>query len=175
MATTFRTLINRTGVIYNALKTQIFYAKDYNDHSVAINSLENGFALMPPLQVAIITVSSAEILDLYNTPKVLVNHNESSEIVEIVSAFAFLDYNSSIYDKAVDLYISYNTLTSVPLFSCENILAESADTFKAFHYYPTSHANMINGNSVVLNSLVQNPNSGNSDVYIYLLYRKLTF
>ena len=41
MATTFRTLVNKTGAVYDALKTKVFFAKDYNDHSVAINNLEN--------------------------------------------------------------------------------------------------------------------------------------
>ena len=44
MATSFRTLVNKTGAIYDALKTKIFFAEDYNAHSEAINALENSSA-----------------------------------------------------------------------------------------------------------------------------------
>jgi hypothetical protein len=44
---TFRTMVNRVGVVYDALKTKVIYAEDLNKHSEEINAIETTLGVNP--------------------------------------------------------------------------------------------------------------------------------
>ena len=44
---TFRTMVNRVGVLYDALKTKVIYAEDLNKHSQEIAAIETELGVNP--------------------------------------------------------------------------------------------------------------------------------
>lgn len=171
MATSFRTLVNRLGISYDALKTRVFFAEDYNAHSTAINKIEDDLAYFPPLENKVVSISSSELLDLYDNPIVLIAGENTGKLVEVVSAVAYLVFNSVQYTHFFDLQIGYKNLISSPFYTCGDILGSVGDSYRKFIDYSITPPTMLLDNDIVLTTPSASPKDGDSDLKIFLIYR----
>ncbi len=77
------------------------------------------------VKVAKVTLTSAQVQALVGTPVRLVDPPGAGMIISILSATAYIDYNSVAYTTGADIILQYGT-ADVVLF--DGILALTADT-----------------------------------------------
>lgn len=171
------TTLQSTDIIH-INRNNIDYKIAYSDLLAKINS-DSQF-----LSVAI-PITTAEILALDTTPKQLVAAPGAGYALEAVSAFAKIVYAGTPYATVVDLHI-YTDTSNVPQLSMvtgtsNTILESTVSRMVAFYVdasvnYPLSATQtmIIENKALMISPLAGlNPTAGNSDITIYLNYRKV--
>ena len=79
-----------------------------------------------------VKLTSAEILDLYNTPKLLVAAPGTGKIIELLSAVFFLDYGTATYAAGGNLTIQTVTDNAAltPAISAADLINQAADHYR---------------------------------------------
>ena len=118
-----------------------------------------------------VTISSAEILQLYNPPKTLIAAPDRGKAIDLLSCILFLDFNTLAYangGNALKLMFDTNEIGSI---STAFLTGYGANTYKV--YQPSYH--FFNKNlALKLFEDVANPTSGNSSIDVHLLYKIIT-
>jgi len=122
-----------------------------------------------------VTVSSAELLASFTTPKTLIAAPGAGYYIQIISCEMFLDYNSAAYvdggggGVTIDYVNSLSTLTGI--FS----ISSTSDTMSFLDVASGQRAlTNVENKPVILYSPTSNPTTGNSPLYVYLTYRIVT-
>ncbi len=118
------------------------------------------------VKVAKVTLTSTQVQNLVGTPIRLVDPPGAGMIISILSATAYIDYNSVAYTTGADIILQYGT-ADVVLF--DGILALTADTVMV-----ASQAGSVAVGSAV-NAAVDVtadgiPGAGNSPVTVSVVY-----
>ena len=117
-----------------------------------------------------VTLTPSQILNLYSNPQVLVPTPGSNKGIQVVSAAAFLDYNSTPYStSAQDIQIiSRNSLNKQGATKAGDLLTSTQDTIIIFDL----GVGGVGINEDLLVSLNNsNPTSGDSSIRIFLSYK----
>lgn len=122
------------------------------------------------IQTVKVTLSSAEVLALNSSPKVLIAAPGAGKVIQIINAYLYLDYNSTTYLVATDLNISCNGYV---LGTSSGFLTNASDGFGSIT------PNSANTNTDQVNKSLDlttsvDPTTGNSPVYVYVTYRIIT-
>ena len=118
------------------------------------------------VRVAKVSLTSADVLDLVSTPVTVVDAPGTGRTISILSATAYLDYNSAAYTTGADLLLEYGTATVVTF---DGILALTADTVMVAS--PAgSVASGAATNAAVVVTADDVPADGDSPLSIYVVY-----
>lgn len=153
-----------------------FYVAKLNEETTATVLLTGPSQAAAPDVVTstVVTVSSAELLALFTTPKTLVAAPGAGLAIVPVDASLFLDYGSTPYDGVAageDLAFKYTDASGGQLASVETdgFLTLSADAHREVIFTgtvtPTANA------ALVLHMLVGNIATGNSPLKVRVRYR----
>jgi hypothetical protein len=123
-----------------------------------------------------VTISSAEILALNATPKVLVPAQGAGTIIDVISCEMFLDYNSVAYATNVNLFISYDAAGAQLHTTSVSIGAGGFDYYVKFNLNAQNAFNTaVRVNTPIVAYVdIGNPTAGNSTIFMYLTYRVIT-
>ena len=116
-----------------------------------------------------VTVSSAEILDLHNTPIELVASPGANKIIQILSAMAYVDFNSVIYVKK-NLELIYTGATRATFEWTNAVLSASGD-FGEYAKLATLPSAEVN--TAVQLSIDTATANGDSPITIYTTYKTI--
>ncbi len=121
-----------------------------------------------------VTLSSAEILQLFTTPKTLVAAQGSGKIINLISVTANLNYNSTTYGTNTDLQFAIGTGWG-GIITMTGFLGSSSNSIKISPITAVSGdpANISNRSLRVI-CPSGNPITGNSTVDIYVTYNVIT-
>lgn len=143
----------------------------------ALSAAASAASIANLVQEVSISITSANVLSLNTTPIELVASPGAGKYLEVVSATVYIEYNSSAYDTNIKLLIRssdadvaqfedssalISTITKSCKFIPNTIAATSAQTFLTEN----------KGLEVLVDS--GDPDNGDSDIKIKLLYRVVT-
>lgn len=128
------------------------------------------------LQEATITVSSAELLALYTTPKELIAAPGAGLALALHSAILFLDYNTTAYDGVAageDLNIRYTNGSGqlVATIETDPFLTSTADALRYVEPATTAAITPVANAALVLYLATGNIATGNSPLKVKVYYR----
>ncbi len=139
----------------------------------AVTELEAELQAMEDQQVEVIdvTISSAEMLALFTTQKVLVPAPGAGKCIIVESVYSTIDYNSAAYaiagsDTMNILYSGGSTVCQLT----EAYLEAAADARQAQRALTTAVTPLVN-TAVTAKMSTTNPTTGNSAVKIRVYYR----
>jgi len=123
-----------------------------------------------------VTISSAEILALYTTPKELVAAPGTNMVLQFVSAVAFLDFNATAYTTRGIVTVKTGTaLTAVSDPCAAAALVQQADDCYEEINKLSTEVELEPNESLVLTCDTGNPIAGDSPLRIKTMYRILDF
>lgn len=157
---------SKRGIEYGAsgyvTQAQSLADKEYVDDAVAAS-----------ISTATVSVSSAEILAINTTPKVIISAPGAGKFIQVISIMGSLDFVSSAYATNFQLEFRYNA-TSASLAAAAWNIAQTED--KIFRFQLNSNttgeanASIIN-QPVTLNESTGNPTTGDGTLKVYITYR----
>lgn len=123
-----------------------------------------------------ISVSSAEILNLFSSPKILIAAPGVGKFINVIAIMGYLQYNTTTYATNTQLNIRYNNL-SVPIPSTSWNIAQTESKIYRFTTQSTStgeaSATLLN-QPVTLAALSGNPTTGDGTIKVYITYQIIT-
>jgi len=121
-----------------------------------------------------ITITSAEILALYTTPKELVPAPGANKVLQFESAVGFLDFNTTAYATAGILTVkNYTTAVSDPC-DAADLVAQVDDCYLEINKLSTEVELVVN-KPLNLYCDTANPTAGDSPIRMKVMYRILDF
>lgn len=170
-----RTIENRNGVTYDSTKKKVLYAEDIqklNDEVVAIETyLETG-SVAGPVIVKKVSLTSAEILALFSSPKTLIPAVGSGKICNILKITARFNWNSVAYATNLNLKVC-SVATSLVHFYTTTLLGSTASKIVT-NWNLTIDAVSASNEGIYLAVATGNPTAGNSTMDIYITYQIIT-
>ena len=128
------------------------------------------------LKCASITIPSADVLQLNSTPQTIVPAQGAGTMIEFVSGFGHIDFNTTPYATNVKLEIK-NTTATIAQSEHSNFLNATIEKYDKFIPRQTaiaSNENMEVNQDLVVTVDIGNPTAGDSDITVYVLYRVIT-
>ena len=124
-----------------------------------------------------ITLTTAEILALFTTPKELVEAPGANKVIQFMGAVAFLDYNSVDYATYGVVTVKYTdgsgTAVSEPV--AADKLVQSSDDVVTEVAQLSADAELTQNAALVLAVDTGNPTAGDSPIRFKIFYRILDF
>lgn len=123
-----------------------------------------------------VSVSSAEILALTTTGKLLVAAPGAGYFIQVVSAAAYYDYGTAAYAQASDIYLNHLISSSAILSDALNINTVTYDIVKQFDIVDQSAGwalTSVENAGIYLWDAATNPTTGDGTLTIYITYRIL--
>lgn len=125
------------------------------------------------IKTSSLIIPSAEVLQLFTTPKILVPDPGVGKVIIPLSITFFMVFNSVPYDTNTSLTIYHDTLPIDIMFSTGFI--EALENFNAlFHFQktiPPSTKQLSSNKALMIGERNGNPLNGNSDITIITLYQ----
>lgn len=127
------------------------------------------------IRCASLTIASADVLQLNSTPQTIVAAQGSGTVIEVVSAFVKIDFNSAAYATNTDINVVCSGATQSQF--KDNVLAASVSTVRKL--LPTSglsatDTQLISNASLLVSVGTGDPTTGDSDIEVFVLYRVIT-
>lgn len=121
------------------------------------------------VQTKLVTVSTAEILALFTTPKELVPAPGAGKVLEFCGAVLFLDFNTVAYATAGILTVKCHT-TAVSDAVAAAALCNQADDCYEQMFPLTVETELVSNKPLNLYCDTANPTAGNSPIYVSISY-----
>lgn len=123
-----------------------------------------------------VTLSTGEILDLFDTPIELIPAPGANKMIQIISVSAKLDFNTTAYNAGTDeLRIEYNTGTSEAVNGIPNGFLEAISDSYSYTGLPNPIAGPFTNKSIVATTTSTDPITGDSTIDLIILYKIVTF
>ncbi len=121
-----------------------------------------------------ISISSAEILNIFTVPKELVAAPGAGKMINPIAILFVMDYNTTTYSAANSLKLAYDDGV-VPLTTHSGYLSQANDYTATFSLGTSinSISSYVNKN-YVLTATPGNPVTGNSPIILYVTYSIIT-
>jgi len=121
------------------------------------------------------TVTSAEILALNTTPKVLISGAGENTYVIVDEAVFFLDFTDTAYAGSAGLSVRYTDASGDALFNALPEVAFLEATADSIHMLKAIDCIPVSGAAVVLCADTADPTDGDSVIKWKIKYRVVTF
>jgi len=123
-----------------------------------------------------VTISSAEVLDIFTTPKVIVPAPGAGKFIHVVSIAGYLDYQGVVYTTNTALFFKYNNI-SLSINTASWNIAQTTD--KIFRFALTSNGTgetqaTLEDQPITLSEIAGNPAAGNSPLKVFIIYQIIT-
>ena len=118
------------------------------------------------------TLTSAQILALNSTPITVITAPRANEVIEIISAFAQLNYGTVAYATNTGLDLSYSGNPTTRIWNNTAILGDASDIMRRLDKSSGASAQIMReGEAIVANNITGNPTDGDGTVTVYVAYR----
>lgn len=124
-----------------------------------------------------VSLTSAEILAIYTTPKTLVAAPGVGKVLQFMGAVGFLDFNSAAYDNAGIFTVKYTDGSGTAVSDAVAAAAfcnQADDCYEEFAK-TTVETELTSNAALVLACDTDNPETGDSPIKIKIFYRVLDF
>ena len=120
-----------------------------------------------------VTLSSAEILALFTTPKTLVAAQGANTVIQLISVMANYNFNTTAYSTSTDLQFSIGNWAG--LVTISSILANTGNKIYTVLSSPTNgDPSGITNTALRVIAPSGNPITGNSTVDLYVTYKVIS-
>lgn len=170
-----RAIANRAGVVYDATKTKVFYAEDLNATNDEVVAIEEYLLNNPPVSSVVtdkVSVSSAEILALNTTPKVLVSAPGAGKYISILKITSQYNYGSVAY--ATNLLCQIRDTGSGDIHFVSGSIINGTANKIVTNWSANASKLVTENNTVDLNVNGGNPVNGDGTLDIYITYEIVT-
>jgi len=151
---------------------------DYADATTFLIANEDGVIKQASLEAlrstffcntlcASLVIPSSEVLQLNSTPQVIVSAQGAGTVIEVVSAFVKVDFNSAAYATNTDLQLM-TSKGSINLARNTGILLSTSSAIKSF---AVTEGDIIENADLEVTVRTGNPTAGDSDIEVFVLYR----
>lgn len=122
-----------------------------------------------------VTISSAEILNSNSSPKTLIAAPGAGKIIEVISANAFFDYNSTPYATNTNMFIGYGSAINVHS-TAITLIPGTADNFGKVILDVGGYAisTAYDNKALIIYTDSGNPTAGDSTMKVFITYRIIT-
>jgi len=121
------------------------------------------------VQTKLVTVTTAEILALYTTPKELVPAPGANKVLEFCGAVLFLDFNSAAYATYGILTVKQGTAAVSDAVAAAALCNQADDCYE--QCFPLAVETELTANSALnLYCDTGNPVTGDSPIYVSISY-----
>jgi hypothetical protein len=146
-----------------------------NSPKIAPNAVVSDDLAVSTVQYAEVEISSAEILALFTTPKVLVATPGAGKVLEFISLLLAYDYNTTAYTigAATDLQVKYTDAAGAAVSTTGSVtgfLDGLADDLRAFDKLEATVTPVVDA-PLVLTLAGANPTLGDSPIHAKVAYR----
>jgi len=116
-----------------------------------------------------VTISSAEMLDIHDTPKELIAAPGANKVIRVLDILNFLDFNSAAYVTGANKFTVEYGANNYEIFSLNDALITSAADRVERGVYSTTEQLGVN-EAVVATMATADPTDGDSPLYMWLTY-----
>jgi len=135
---------------------------------IGMSTFKDSDALQPEQK----TLTSAQILALNATPVVVIPAPRANEVIEIISAFAQLNYGTAAYATNTGLDLCYSGSPTVRIWNNTAILGDVSDIMRRLDKSSGASAQILRaGEAIVANNITGDPTAGDGTVTVYITYR----
>ena len=133
-----------------------------------------GGKLVDRVYTETVSVPSAEILELFTTPKLLIPAPEANQYIMMVAASMYLDFNTSIYSGDNDFEIYVENAEELYFIGEKFPNADTTGVYDFIKYVPMPPATQSKLGEAVHLGVKHTISGGDSDVVITIEYRIIT-
>ena len=128
------------------------------------------------LQTASLTIATADVLQLNSTPLTIVAAQGAGTVIEVISAFMKMTYNSATYATNVGLAIGCSGADEPQVISATalNASASSIRKLAVDSTFAATDTQIIENTALEVYVLTGDPTTGDSDITVHVLYRVIT-
>ncbi len=120
-----------------------------------------------------VTLSSAEILNLFSVPKTCIAAQGANTVIQLISVMANYKFNTTAYGTSTDLQFSIGNWAG--LVTISNILANTGNKMYTVLSSPTNgDPSAITNTALKVIAPSGNPITGNSTVDLYVTYKVIS-
>lgn len=123
------------------------------------------------IRSASLTILSADVLQLNSTPQTIVTAQGSGTVIEVVSAFFKLDFNSAAYATNTNMYIQCATATAPQGLTTINSTVSQINRFRLTDAGGAALTQILENQDLQVTVATGDPTAGDSDVEVFVLYR----
>lgn len=117
----------------------------------------------------LVSITTAEILALFTTPKELVAAPGAGKVLEFCGAVGFLDFNSVVYDTRGIVTVKQGTTAVSDAVAAAALVQQANDCYEQI--FPLAVETELTANSALnLYCDTGNPETGDSPLYIIISY-----
>ena len=136
---------------------------------------EGGLLHEALIRYAEVEITSAEILDLFTTPKELVAAPGAGKVLEFISLLLAYDYNTPVYTigAATDLEVKYTDAAGAAVSTTQAVtgfIDQAIDQLRALDKLEASVTPVVNA-ALVLTLAGADPTLGDSPIHAKVAYR----
>ena len=124
------------------------------------------------IKEASLTIASADVLTLNSTPITIVPAQGAGTVIEVLSAFVSIDFNTTAYATNTFIQLIVNGATTAQYGG--GILNATVATTKKLPEISTTSSTttqLITNAALQVSTLIGNPTAGDSDITVYVTYR----
>jgi len=166
-------IIQSTVPNFNGLLYAADYSADYTDRSLVDKGYVNSRL---EVKHATVSISSAEVLNIFTTPKVIVPAPGVGKFIGLISIHGSLDYGGVAYATNGNLFFRYNNGGQSINSAGWNIF-QTQD--KVFRFTLTGtpageNQSVLENQPITLSDFAGNPVAGNSPLKVFITYQIMT-
>lgn len=128
------------------------------------------------LQEASLTIASADVLQLNSTPLTIVAAQGAGTLIEVISASASIDFNTTAYTTNTPLQLSLGGDAILGQIGTNFLASTVSKTTSSFTRQSATagQTQSLENNALIVTNSVGDPAAGDSDITVYVLYRVIT-
>lgn len=119
-------------------------------------------------------IPTADVLQLNTTPQTIVAAQGAGTVIEVVSAFAKIDFNSVAYATNTNMYIQSATATAPQGLTTINSTVSQINRFRLTDAGGAALTQILENQDLQITVATGDPTAGDSDITVYVLYRVVT-
>ena len=126
------------------------------------------------IRSASLLIPSADVLQLNTTPQTIVSAQGAGKVIEVVSAFADIDFNSAAYATNTNMYIQSATATAPQGLTTINSTVSQINRFRLDQAGGAALTQILENQDLQITVATGDPTAGDSDITVYVIYRVVT-
>ena len=128
------------------------------------------------LQSASLTIASADVLTLNSVPLTIVAAQGAGTMIEVISASASIDFNTTAYTTNTALQLSLGGDAILGQIGTNFLASTVSKTTSSFtgQSATAGQTQSLENSALVVTNSVGEPAAGDSDIKVYVLYRVIT-
>jgi hypothetical protein len=123
-----------------------------------------------------LTIASADVLQLNSTPLTIVSAQGAGTLIEVISASASIDFNTTAYTTNTALQLSLGGDAILGQIGTNFLASTVSKTTSSFTRQSATagQTQSLENSALIVTNSVGDPTAGDSDITVYVTYRIIT-